>query len=158
MHRYDAGWNPDRPSVPDIESFRFNDAMDVAAFAEVGATTGWKTWPDVWHVDDDGEFQCCNRGSSLDSIRRWAGNPSGLLRAREVGVAETGCAPRWLILETRRRWMDPAPVTELDARAFLRLREILAGVAVRLVDCMIFDDALHWWSLHELTSGSTRWR
>ena len=30
-------------------------------------------------------------------------------------------------------------------------------MGIALVDDVIFDDAMHWWSLQELTSGSTDW-
>ena len=47
--------------------------------------------------------------------------------------------------------------SEDDARAFLRLRRGLARHGVVLLDVMVFDQEFHWWSLHELTSGTTTW-
>ncbi len=46
---------------------------------------------------------------------------------------------------------------EADAHTFLVLSRNLAGIGLRLVDAVIFDDEGHWWSLHELTTGTTRW-
>jgi len=28
---------------------------------------------------------------------------------------------------------------------------------INLIDAMVFDDDGHWWSLHELTTGSLAW-
>ena len=118
---------------------------------------GWKTWPDVWHLDDEGVVQCYFRASSIDSIRRWAQDPSRLRRSRLAGLAEGGCADRWLIVETRHAFRTDLRVDERDAKAFLVLRRELTRIGLVLVDTMIFDDNLHWWSMHELTSGTTRW-
>ena len=46
---------------------------------------------------------------------------------------------------------------ERDAKAFLRLRQQMHALGVVLVDAMIFDDDGHWWSMHELTAGTTAW-
>ena len=46
---------------------------------------------------------------------------------------------------------------EADAWAFLELRCQLHGVGVQLLDAVVFDDEGHWWSMHELTSGTTTW-
>ena len=42
-------------------------------------------------------------------------------------------------------------------RAFGVLRRKLSRVGVDLVDAVVFDDEGRWWSLHELTSGTTAW-
>lgn len=48
-------------------------------------------------------------------------------------------------------------MSEADARAFIVLRSKLRRIGVSLLDAVVFDDHQRWWSLHELTSGSTRW-
>ena len=30
-------------------------------------------------------------------------------------------------------------------------------MGLTLVDAVVFDDQCHWWSMHEETSGTTRW-
>jgi hypothetical protein len=146
--------------LPRFEDFRFHEARDVVAWAERDPTIGWKTWPEVWHLDEEGELQCCYSASSLDSIRAWADDPSDLRRSRRAGLADGGCTDQWLIIESRQQWRagGPGPVVdERDAAAFFAVRTHLEAMGVRLLDVVIFDDAGHWWSLHELTSGSTAW-
>jgi hypothetical protein len=147
----------DIDAIPSIEAFRFRGPIDVVARAEVDPGFGRFTWPEVWHLDEDGELQCYFDGSSCDSIARWAEEPWDLFVSRRYGLADGGCPDRWLIIEHRPRWRRPAGVTEADAAAFAKVREHLAGIGVTLVDCMVFDDDGHWWSLHELTSGTLDW-
>ena len=55
-----------------------------------------------------------------------------------------GCAPNWLIVESRPcRRGNPTP-TEADAAAFVAVREDVALIGVNLMDAVIFDDASHW--------------
>jgi hypothetical protein len=42
--------------LPAIEELRFNDAVDVVAWAEIDFMIGHQTWPEVWHLDDDGHW------------------------------------------------------------------------------------------------------
>ena len=155
MHTYNKP--PTTTPVPNLDDFRFNDALDVVAFAEVDACMGWRTWPEVWHLDDDGVFACYYKGSSCDSLVDWAEEPWPLERSRREGLAHGGCADRWLIVDSRPRGFREPP-HEADAYAFLRLREHLRDViGVELVDAIVFDDEGHWWSMHELTSGTTAW-
>lgn len=37
------------------------------------------------------------------------------------------------------------------------VRRALEPIGVLLLDAVVFDDDGHWWSMHELTTGSTRW-
>jgi hypothetical protein len=55
------------------------------------------------------------------------------------------------------RYAELDQVDESDAHAFLDLRQGLARHGITLLDVMVFDQEFHWWSLHELTSGTTRW-
>lgn len=62
-----------------------------------------------------------------------------------------------LVIEPRPDWLFPTgPIEESDGEQLLRLRRHLAEVGVHLVDTVIVL-ADRWWSLHELTSGSTEW-
>lgn len=137
--------------------FTFRDARDVARFAALDPLTTWYTWPEVWHLDNEGRWHCCSRGSSLDSVRRFAKAPSQMLGCRLVPTDQP-CPDYWVVLEPRQRWRLSRPeVNEGDAQAFVVLRRGLAGFGVTLLDVVVFDDDFHWWSLHELTSGTTAW-
>jgi len=159
MHTY-AKPVPDASAVmPSITEFRFNDALDVVAYAEIDPIVGWATWPEIWHLDTEGEFQCYFKGCISQSLARWARKPGELLEWREHGPATSlSCAHRWLIVDSRPTWLrEPPTVTEADAQAFLTLRRKLARHGITLVDDVVFDDEGHWWSLHELTCGTTAW-
>lgn len=64
--------------------------------SEVGPNTNrcGLTWPEVWHLDDEGVVRCSCRASSLDTLVRWADDPSGLHRSRRAGLRTTGCTDR----------------------------------------------------------------
>ena len=47
--------------------------------------------------------------------------------------------------------------SKFDARAFLLLREGLANHGVTLLDAIVCHEDHRWWSLNELTSGTTQW-
>jgi hypothetical protein len=155
VHNYDRPAASTEP-LPSIAEFRFNDALDVVAYAEINPCLGWNTWPEVWHLDDEGRRACGYRASSCDSLTRWARNPSDLRRSRREGLASGGCADRWVIVDSRRVGLDDPP-DEGDGQAFLTLRRSLRRIGVELVDAVVFDDEGHWWSLHELTAGTTAW-
>ena len=156
MHTYDRPAT-DREPLPSIDEFPFTDALDVVAYAEVDLCVGKLTWPEVWHLDDEGVFACYYKASTGDSIVRWAEEPWPIERSRRDGLANGGCADRWVIVDSRPTWLSDQP-GEADACAFLRLREHLRAVmGVELLDAVVFDDDGHWWSMHELTSGTTAW-
>ena len=104
------------------------------------------------------ERHCCYfKGSSLDSLIEWADDPWKLERSRREGLASGGCADRWLVVDSRPTWFAEPP-GECDARAFVELRARLRElIGVELVDAVVFDDEGHWWSMQELTSGTTAW-
>jgi len=157
MHTYPHRWTDDT-EVPDLESYRFTDALDVVALAELDRTQGWKTWPEVWHLDDEGRLRCAFRASSGQTLQRWADDPRPLRRSRAEGLADGGCPDRWLIVDSRPCGLSfRAGVDESDPAAFLAIRRDLATIGLTLVDAVVFDDQGHWWSMHELTSGTTRW-
>lgn len=159
MHSYQRQWPDDGSdwTPPSPSDFRFRDARDVATFAAMDALTTWYTYPHVWHLDRSGRWHCCSKGSSIDSVRRFAEAPEYMLECRLTSV-DHPCPDYWVVLEPRHRW-DPEcyEVTEGDAQAFVVLRRELARLGVTLLDVVVFDEDFHWWSLHELTSGSTEW-
>jgi hypothetical protein len=144
----------DSRSVP-LDEMRLRGPADVVAWAGHDHTIGWRTWPEVWHLDDHGAFHCGYSGSSLESARTWGHDPSPLLRSwRERSASEEGCTRQWLVVDSRQRWCcDGQPVSEADARAYDLIADALATVGVRLLDLMIFDDDCHWWSLGQLLAG-----
>lgn len=161
MHSYTARWpeKTDFDKLPHIASFRFNDALDVVAWAEQDRLLGrWKNWPEVWHLDDAGSFCCYFKGSTGGTVKGFAEDPWELHMSRAQGLREGGCPDRWLIVESRPAWLQDGPtVDEGDAVAFHELRRELSTLGILLVDDVIFDDDFHWWSLQELTTGSTSW-
>ena len=44
-----------------------------------------------------------------------------------------------------------------DAQAFNALRSSRAQFDITLLDVVIINEEFQWWSLHELTSGTTAW-
>lgn len=159
MHQYERRDSDVDDGHPrSIEAFRFRDALDVVALAQVDRCIGWKTWPEVWHLDEDGAFACYHKASTVDTIQQWADDPSPLHRARIEGLRSGGCADRWVIVDSRPTWLSSRPrPDESDIEAFVRLRPALAAFGVVLLDVVVFDDDQHWWSLHELTDGTTTW-
>jgi hypothetical protein len=86
-----------------------------------------------------------------------AQRPAEMLLCREVAI-DPPCPNCWLVIEPRHPWLeDRYQVSEDDARAFVRLRRGLERHGIVLLDVMVFDQEFHWWSLHELTSGTTTW-
>ena len=144
---------------PLLETYRFRCAEDVVAYAATHHRIGSESWPEVWHLDDHGTPTCCSRTTSLCSLQQWAYDPYPLVCARQEGVAAGGCGSNWLVVESRPRWQldELGPVGPADRAAFLRVERTMARIGVRLVDAVIFDDECHWWSMRELTTGSTVW-
>ena len=84
------------------------------------------------------ERACSAVGRSSSTSRAptagWSSSPA--IRGARTGTASTK--------ETRRRSV-----------AFVARLADEHGIT--LLDVMVFDQEFHWWSLHELTSGTTRW-
>jgi len=159
MHSYRPRWPADRSDwePPSPADFTYRDARDVAEFASIDALTTWYTYPHVWHLDERGRWHCHSKGSSLDSVRRFAQSPEHMLQCRLVPTDEP-CPDYWVVIEPRQRWHgDRYDVTEGDAQAFIALRSSLAQFGITLLDVVIINEEFQWWSLHELTSGTTAW-
>ena len=144
-------------ATPQLTSFVYRDALDVVRYSELEPLTTWYTYPHAWHLDDGGVWRCCSKGSSFDSVRRYADEPEIMLHCRETPV-KPPCPNNWVMLEPRRPYReDEYQVSEEDARAFIILRGRLAVYGISLLDVVVFDQDKHWWSLHEVTSGTTAW-
>lgn len=157
MHRYTPCTDLDGP-LARVEDFRFHDALDVIEFASLEWGFDRKSATEVWHLDAIGAYLCGGSFDPWTDIRQLAKRPSLLHESRRRGVAAGGCPDRWLIHDFRpNRWglRDP---DSADVRAFTNVRAALAPIGVHLLDCMVWSKQLQCWSLHELTSGTTRWR
>lgn len=158
MHTYTRP--PRTAPLPSKEGRRFRSALDVGAYAEVDILLGAATVPDVWHLDHTGENRCGMRGTTPESLQVWAGDPYRLRRSRAEGVrSREGCARHWVIVDSRPFSMrgKPIPPDEADVAAFSSIRADLLTIGVDLLDALVFDDQGHWWSMHELTTGTTAW-
>jgi len=80
--------------IPSPVDFTSRDARDIAAFAALDWLTTWYTYPHIWHLARDGRWHCCSKGSSLDSVGRFAEAPAGLLECRQVPT-EQPCPDYW---------------------------------------------------------------
>ena len=87
-------------------------------------------------------------------LRRAQGVGGGPVRGVE-GAGDAGEGVRGELEHPR--LADRYEVTEDDVRAFMQLRQSLRDYGISLLDVVIFDQEFHWWSLHELTSGTTVW-
>jgi hypothetical protein len=157
MHTYEPFSEQEQLAEPDIEEFRFLSPLDVAEWARYNEYIGHRTYPEIWHLDLQGQFQCYTPGYSTNSLQRWAADPQSLFISREHGLAAGDCPNRWLIIETLVPWRDHIAPNEADAYAFGFLRSSLATVGVELVDAVMFDNTHHWWSMNEMVTGSLDW-
>jgi hypothetical protein len=144
----------------DITDHNFRSPDDVLEWGRRDSLVTWKTWPEVWHLDHDGVFHCYFKASSGDGIREWCDDPIDLHISRFAGQeAEDGCAPNWLIIESRQDYLyDPAAPTEQDAWAFGAVRREMAAIGVNVVDCVIFDSTSQWWSMWGLEHPNEPYR
>lgn len=156
MHRFTSPADLDGP-LPRLEDFHFHDALDVIEYASLEGMFDWNTAAEVWHLDDSGTYRCGSRFSSFTNIRTLAEVPFILQESRRHGLADGGCPDRWLIHDYRPTRWGRKPPDEGDVQAFATVRSMLAGIGVHLLDCMVWSDQMQCWSLHELTSGTTRW-
>lgn len=159
MHRYEPGWPADYLNweSPSPADFTYRDALDIAHYASLEPLTTWRTWPEVWHLDHNGRWRCFSKGSTFHSVCRYAESPEELLLCRQTRTGAR-CPDFWVMLEPRHDWISMGyEVTEADGQAFTGLRSSLAGFGIVLLDVVIFHPDFRWWSLNELTCGTTAW-
>ncbi len=159
MHTYPQLWSDGaRPEFPITSDDVFTCAEDVVAKAALWPLMGRATFPEVWHLDPDGHYECGWQASSLDTLVGWAEEPEWLQTHLWHSRAD-GCRhDRWVIVDSRPTELPTRErVGELDAWAFGRLRHDLARSGINLVDAVVFDDRQHWWSMRELTMRTTSW-
>jgi hypothetical protein len=159
VHRYTPRWSETTATrdVPDLDEFVFRDAVDFIEYAAVDRLTTWYTYPWLWHLDQSGRARCFSKGSSLDDVQTFAAEPERVVDCRLDSPGDE-CPPYWLIIESRPQWLPRGcDVTEGDAAAYIDLRRSLAGCGITLLDDIIVSEQFEWWSLHELTAGTTAW-
>ena len=140
MHTYEKLWSEDGPrNYPVSDTDVLTCAEDVVAKASLWPLMGRATYPEVWHLDPAGHYVCGWMASSLCTLTGWAEDPSELHpHLRYTRLA--GCTH------------------EADAAAYRRIRTILRHEGIDHMDAVVFDDEQRWWSLRELTSGTTDWQ
>lgn len=159
VHSYTPTWPKNtaewEPAL--LESIPFRDATDLGAYAATDPLTTWYTCPQSWHLDANGSFCCSSKGSSIDSLQRYAADPSRLIDCRSIETPKP-CPDFWVVQEPRQRLFSTGyEPTEADVAAFVVLRRKMADHGITLLDYVIFTDDYRWWSMHELTTGSTAW-
>lgn len=159
MHEFIPRWPEaladDTP--PLVGDYRFTDTRDVVDYCERERTSLWRNWPEMWHLDDEGRFQCYTKGSSiLSSVQDYAAAPRRFFEGREF-EPRPECPDRWVMIEPRHEWHEHYAVTEADAAAFVRLSKSCARRGVMLLDVLILNQEPRWWSMRELATGTTAW-
>lgn len=159
MHTYQRPSDDQRTGLradPDPPPLRSLD--DLVAWASTEPAFGAREDLTVWHLDGGGEVTCWHEACSMTTLVAWAVEPSALVAARLSGLDRGGCGDRWLITDSRTRFsVAPVPPDGDDVAAFLSLRSELADIGVDLLDAVVFDDTGHWWSMRELTMGTSDW-
>lgn len=131
---------------------------DVVEWASDEPDVGTYDWIDVWHLRGDGVVTCTAEAGPQSSLVGWAAHPGPMTSLRLDGLDKGDCGTDWLIVDARtRRSGTCRPPCRADRLAFAVLQQELADIGVRLLDAVVFDDDGHWWSLRELTTGSTTW-
>ena len=159
MHRYTPRWPENDPEwePPSRDRVSFRNALDVIDFAAEDRLTTWYTYPWIAHIDESGRPRCWSTGSGLCDVQRFAKRPEEVVACRGVSTGEE-CPDNWFIIESRQAWRGRGDsLDEADAAAFIDLRRSLATYGITLLDDIIVNDRFEWWSLHELTSGTTDW-
>ena len=140
-------YSSDDELEPDINDHRFRTPDDVREWVRRDFLMSCKAYNEVWLLDGDGAYVGCWASRSVVRVRELAADPSRLLQATELALAEVA-HPHWLVFENREGSDgDPRP-TEGDVQAFVTLREALAPDAT-VVDCMILGEQ-GLWSLHDV--------
>lgn len=146
-------------SLTEYPEIDLRSAEDVVWVAARWPSFGRLTFPEILHLDERGANECGWLASSLCSLVRWATDPGDLETALEQARLDGCTHDRWLVVDSRPSAFADLrpPVTEADAKAFIELRTWLGGRHIDLVDAVVFNDRLRWWSMRELTMGTTRW-
>ena len=160
MHTYEFVGSPDdHRKYPITESDQLRCAEDVVAKAARWPMFGRGTCAEVMHLDELGHTECGWRPSSFQSLLYWNEHREDLTKALLHARLERCDHERWLVVDSRPTSLGDLcpPVSEADAKAFTEIRMWLGERGVELVDTVVFDDQQHWWSMRELTMGTTRW-
>jgi hypothetical protein len=116
MHTYRQRWadDPETWTLQKFRDFRFTNALDVVAYAELDPVLRSRNNPEVWHLDVRGSLRCGCHASSIESVRTFADDLDALLACRRTALGWP-CPNRWLIVESRHPWHEAYQVDEDDA-------------------------------------------
>jgi hypothetical protein len=157
VHTYEPLWTEGMSYAPFIDAPPMRGLDDVARLAPYDPVFGLLTYPTTIHLDGAGRFRCASHLSSFDGLRWWDERREGLEADWERGVGRR-CGANWLIIEPRpRSQYRDGWVTEDDARIYLKLKDVMAEVGMNILDVIVTNDEHRWWSMHELTTGTTEW-
>ena len=157
MHQFNPRWDDSSAEGPDLGDFQFSETRDVIDYCEQDRASLWRTWPEMWHLDDEGRLRCSTHGSSiLCSVQDYADNPRKFMAGRRIDVGHP-CPSRWVMIEPRHELDEHYAVTEADAEAFVRLSKACDHRGITLLDVVILNQDPCWWSMRELTTGTTAW-
>jgi hypothetical protein len=159
VHTFSKLWDwDDERTYPVTEDDVFRCAEDIVAKAELWPMFGRQTFPEIWHLDPEGHYRCGWSASSLCSLVRWRDDPFWLNEHLRHSRADGCTHDRWVVIDSRpTMFRSQDGVSEADARAFTTLQQRLARKGIDLVDAVVFYDLQHWWSMRELTRGTTCW-
>ncbi len=154
MRTYDARYDDDEDDdfdddelEPDINDHRFGSPHDVREWVRRDLLMSCKAYNEVWLLDGDGAYVGCWTSRSVVRVRDLAVDPSKLLAATRLALAEVA-HPHWLVFENREGSDGNPRPTEADVQAFVRLREAL-GADATVVDAVILGER-QLWSLHDV--------
>ena len=158
MHTFTPAWTELSDEPPPIVDYRFRSADDVIAYCQHEPLSVLSTYPELWHLDEDGQFVCCSKGTTLSTLEYMAEHPSWLLDCREFD-ADDSCPNQWVIVAPRPGWLfDGKAIGSVEIDAFIELRRWLwRNEQLHLLDYVAIDDCGHWWSLNELVCGTRIW-
>jgi hypothetical protein len=131
---------------------RYLSADDVIAVWERDRTAH-PSRMDSWHLAPDGRHVCCDRLFDMPDLAVLAEDPYPLTRCREADDRQD-CPGNWFLYAQYEAGFE---VNEGHVETFVELRDAVSMLDITLLDVIVVSGFERWWSLHELTSGTTEW-
>lgn len=154
MHPFIVRYPPDGSNDVYLPPFRrqYRSADDVIAIWERDRNA-CPTRMDSWHLRSDGTHVCCDRLLDMPDLQELALDSFPLTWCRERGDRHD-CPTNWFLYA---QYDADFEVNEGHVEAFVEVRDELSMLGITLLDVIIVSGFDRWWSLHELTSGTTQW-
>jgi hypothetical protein len=154
MHPFIVRYPPDGSNTVYLPPFRrhYRSADDVIAVWERDRNACPRRM-DSWHLRPDGRHVCCDRLFDMPDLTVLAEDPYPLTRCREMDDRQD-CPSNWFLYA---QYEPGFEVNEGHVEAFVELRDAVSTLDITLLDVIMVSGVERWWSLHELTSGSTSW-